>query len=56
MDLLVPVQQAEAMAARQKEAGATAELIIKKGGGHDAALVKELMPKAVDWFDKYLAK
>jgi acetyl esterase/lipase len=55
-DLLVPIQQAEIMAARQKEAGATAELIVKKGGEHDAALVKEYMPKLLDWFDKYLAK
>jgi acetyl esterase/lipase len=55
-DLLVPIQQAEIMAARQKEVGATAELIVKKGGGHDGALVKEHMPKLLDWFDKYLAK
>jgi acetyl esterase/lipase len=55
-DALVPVQQAEDMAARQKEAGATAELIIKKGGGHNAALVNDNMSKAADWFDKYLAK
>jgi acetyl esterase/lipase len=55
-DPLVPIQQAEIMAARQKEVGAVAELIVKKGGGHDAALVKEYMPKLLDWFDKYLAK
>jgi acetyl esterase/lipase len=55
-DILVPLQQSEAMAARQKEAGATAELIVKKGGGHDPALVKEYMPKAIEWFDKHLAK
>jgi acetyl esterase/lipase len=55
-DALVPVQQVELISAKFKEAGTTAELIIKKGGGHDAALVKEYMPKAVEWFDKYLAK
>jgi acetyl esterase/lipase len=55
-DALVPIQQAEIMAARQKEVGAVGELIVKKGGGHDAALVKEHMPKLLDWFDKYLAK
>ncbi len=56
MDLLVPLQQAETMAAKLKEAGVECELIIKKGGGHDGALVGEHLPKAIEWFDKYLAK
>jgi acetyl esterase/lipase len=55
-DPLVPLQQAEIMAAKLKEAGVPSELIVKKDGGHDAALVKEHMPKALEWFDKYLAK
>jgi acetyl esterase/lipase len=55
-DLLVPIQQAQIMAARQKEVGATAELIVKEGGGHDGIIVKENFPKLLDWFDKYLAK
>jgi acetyl esterase/lipase len=55
-DLLVPLQQAEEMTAKMKEAGATVELIVKKGGGHDAVIVKENMPKVVEWFDKHLAK
>ena len=55
-DALVPLQQAQAMEAKFKEAGATSELIVKKGGGHDGALVKEHMPKVIEWFDKYLAK
>jgi acetyl esterase/lipase len=55
-DALVPVQQAETMAAKLKEAGVVSELIVKKGGGHTAALVKEYLPRAIEWFDKYLAK
>jgi acetyl esterase/lipase len=55
-DPLVPLQQAEIMAAKLKEAGVPSELIVKKGGGHDAALVKEHMPKLLEWFDKHLAK
>ncbi len=53
-DALVPLQQAEIMAAKLKESGLASELIVKKGGGHDAALVKECIPQAIDWFDKYL--
>jgi acetyl esterase/lipase len=55
-DLLVPVQQAHIMGDRLKEAGVPSEVIIKPGGGHDGALVKEYLPKAIEWFDKYLGK
>jgi acetyl esterase/lipase len=55
-DELVPLQQAEIMAAKLKEAGVPSELIVKKGGKHDGALVTEHFPKALEWFDKYLAK
>ncbi len=55
-DLLVPLQQSEPMIAKLKEAGVTAELIVHKGGGHDAEVVKENLPKTVVWFDKYLPK
>jgi hypothetical protein len=44
------------MVAKMKEAGATVELIVKKGGKHDGVIVKENMPKVVEWFDKHLAK
>jgi hypothetical protein len=27
-----------------------------KGGKHDGALIKEHMPRAVEWFDKHLAR
>jgi len=55
-DDLVPLQQSETMAARLKEAGVPSELLVMKGGKHDWAIVKEYMPKGVEWFDKYLAK
>jgi acetyl esterase/lipase len=55
-DELVPLQQAETMTAKLKEAGVTAQLIVKKGGRHDGALVVEYMPKVLDWFDKHLAR
>lgn len=55
-DTLVPVQQSETMAKALKDAGATAELIVKKGGKHDGEIVKEHIPKVVEWFDKHLAK
>jgi acetyl esterase/lipase len=55
-DALVPLEQSERMEAKLKEAGVPSELIIKHGGGHDGALVKEYLPKMIEWFDKYLAK
>jgi acetyl esterase/lipase len=55
-DLLVPLQQSRDMEVKFKEAGVTSELIVKKGGGHDGAVVREYMPRAIEWFDKYLAK
>ena len=55
-DPLVPLQQAEEMIARLKEAGVEAELIVKKGGKHDQVIVKEHMPRVVAWFDKHLAR
>jgi acetyl esterase/lipase len=55
-DTLVPMQQAEAIVQRMKEAHVPAELIIKKGAGHGWVDIKVDLEKMVDWFDKYLAK
>jgi hypothetical protein len=44
------------MIAKLKEVGVPADLIVKKGGQHDGALVKEYIPQAIEWFDKHLAK
>ncbi len=55
-DALVPLQQSQIMRDAMNGAGATVELIIKPGGQHDGALVKEFQPQSVAWFVKYLAK
>jgi len=55
-DALVPLQQAQIMEAKMKDCGATCTLIVKPGGQHDGVLVKEYLGKAIEWFDKYLAK
>ena len=56
MDTLVPIQQAELMMSRLKEAGVPAELIVRKGAGHGWATLPADMKFIADWFDKYLAK
>jgi acetyl esterase/lipase len=55
-DALVPVQQAEIMAVKLKEAGATFQLVVKTGGGHDGKLVREHVPNMIEWFDTHLGK
>ncbi len=55
-DDLIPLQQSEVMAAKLKAAGVPSELIVVPGGRHDEALVKAHGPRALAWFDKYLAK
>lgn len=55
-DFLVPIQQAEIMVAKLKEAGVPAELVVKKGAAHGWPKMDEDFPKIVDWFDKYLLK
>ena len=55
-DALVPVQQAEIMAAKLKEAGVDSLFILKKGGQHDGALVREHVPNMIAWFDRHLGK
>jgi acetyl esterase/lipase len=55
-DPLVPLEQAERMIARLKDAGVPAELDIKVGGDHGKITVEYGLPKIADWFDKYLKK
>lgn len=55
-DNLIPPQQSRIMAAKLKEAGVPSELIVMKGGGHDEVTVREHIPQALAWFDKYLVK
>jgi acetyl esterase/lipase len=55
-DGLVPVFQAERMAAKYKEVGVTHELVIKKGADHVWAEMPKDFVTVADWFDKHLAK
>jgi len=55
-DKLVPIQQAELMMAKFKEAGVPAELVVKKGAGHGWVTIGQDQKTIADWFDKYLKK
>jgi acetyl esterase/lipase len=55
-DLLVPIQQAEIIVARLKEAGVPADLVIKAGAAHGWPNIDKDMPTIADWFDKHLAR
>jgi acetyl esterase/lipase len=55
-DKVVPIQQAEVMLARLKEAGVPVELVVKKGSGHGWPDIGKDMATLADWFDKYLKK
>ncbi len=53
-DKLVPIQQAELMEAKYKEAGVPFELVVKKDGGHGWAGIDKDILQFCDWFDKHL--
>jgi acetyl esterase/lipase len=53
-DPLVPLQQSQKMVAVLKAAGGSAELIVKKGGGHPWMTIPEEVKIMADWFDQYL--
>jgi acetyl esterase/lipase len=55
-DKLVPIEQAEAIVAKLKEAGVPAKLMVKKDAGHGWAGMDKDVPALVDWFDKYLKR
>ncbi len=55
-DTLVPIQQAELIMEKFKEAGVPAELVVKKGAGHGWLTLPLDMPTLADWFDKHLKK
>jgi len=55
-DPLVPIQQSETFVKRSREAGATAELIVKEGQGHGWPNWQADMVLCADWFDKHLRK
>ena len=53
-DKLVPIQQAELIAAKYKEAGVPFELVVKKGAGHGWKGTDQDVKTLADWFDKHL--
>ncbi len=53
-DTLVPIQQAELIIAKYKEAGVPCELVVKKGAAHGWTGIDKDIPTLADWFDKYL--
>jgi acetyl esterase/lipase len=55
-DFLVPIQQAERVVAKYKEAGVPCALVVKKGAGHGWKGIDQDYKTLADWFDKYLAK
>jgi acetyl esterase/lipase len=55
-DKLVPIQQAEVMLARLKEAGIPAELVRREGADHGWLTLVQDVSLFADWFDRYLRK
>jgi acetyl esterase/lipase len=55
-DTLVPIQQAEVMIARLKEAGIPAELVVKPGAAHGWKGMDKDLNTFMDWFDRHLLK
>jgi acetyl esterase/lipase len=55
-DKLVPIQQAEEIMNRLKEAGVPAKLVVKPGAGHGWKGLDKDMATLADWFDRYLEK
>lgn len=55
-DKLVPIQQAQVILDKLKEAGVPTELVTKKGLDHGWGDLVQDFTTIADWFDKYLAK
>jgi acetyl esterase/lipase len=53
-DPIVSLQQSQKMVEAIKAAGGSAELIIKKGGGHPWLTISEEVKLMADWFDQHL--
>ncbi len=53
-DKLVPIQQAEIMVAKLKEAGVEAKLIPKPGAAHGWPQIDQDLKTFADWFDNHL--
>jgi acetyl esterase/lipase len=55
-DKLVPIQQAELIIAKLKEAGVPAELVVRKGAAHGWPNLPADMTTIADWFDKHIGQ
>ncbi len=55
-DKLVPIQQAELIIAKFKEAGVPCELVVKKGAAHGWGGIEKDVKTLADWFDQQLGK
>ncbi len=55
-DKLVPIQQAERIMAKFKEAGVPAELVVKPKAAHGWPKLDADMATIADWFDKHLGR
>jgi acetyl esterase/lipase len=55
-DKLVPIQQAQLITAKLKEAGVPAELVVKPGASHGWPGLEKDVKTIADWFDKHLLK
>lgn len=53
-DPVVPLQQSRKMVEALKAAGGSAELIVKKGGGHPWMTIPDEVKIMADWFDHHL--
>jgi acetyl esterase/lipase len=53
-DPAVPLEQSQKMVQAIKAAGGSAELIVKKGGGHPWMTIPEEVKIMADWFDQHL--
>jgi acetyl esterase/lipase len=55
-DLLVPIQQAELVVTKLKEASVEAQLVVKEGAAHGWKDIGNDLTIFADWFDKHLKK
>lgn len=53
-DEFIPPQQSIMLAERLTAAGATAQLIMRPGGGHDMETISAHLPDAIRWFRRHL--
>ena len=52
----MPIQQAESIIEKLKEAGVEAKLVVKQGAGHGWPDLLKDMSIIADWFDQHLGR